>query len=193
MGVTGSGKTTLSNLLLRLYDPHEGTIRLDEVDIREYRLKDLRNQFAVVFQESLLFSASIRENIAYGCPNATQAEIEIAAKAANVHDFIQNLPNGYETRVGERGMAVSGGERQRIALARAFLKDAPILVLDEPTSSVDNATETAIMEAMERLMKGRTTFIIAHRLNTIEHCDVVLKIDEGRLIGTAAPQLLSTY
>ncbi len=193
VGVTGSGKTTLSNLLLRLYDPHEGTIRLDEVDIREYRLKDLRNQFAVVFQESLLFSASIRENIAYGCPNATQAEIEIAAKAANVHDFIQNLPNGYETRVGERGMAVSGGERQRIALARAFLKDAPILVLDEPTSSVDNATETAIMEAMERLMKGRTTFIIAHRLNTIEHCDVVLKIDEGRLIGTAAPQLLSTY
>ena len=180
MGVTGSGKTTLSNLLLRLYDPHEGTIRLDEVDIREYRLKDLRNQFAVVFQESLLFSASIRENIAYGCPNATQAEIEIAAKAANVHDFIQNLPNGYETRVGERGMAVSGGERQRIALARAFLKDAPILVLDEPTSSVDNATETAIMEAMERLMKGRTTFIIAHRLNTIEHCDVVLKIEIGR-------------
>ncbi len=193
VGVTGSGKTTMSNLLLRLYDPHEGAILLDGVDIREYRLKDLRNQFAVVFQESLLFSANIRDNIAYGCPDASQEEIEAAAKMANIHDFIQRLPSGYETRVGERGMAVSGGERQRIALARAFLKDAPILVLDEPTSSVDGATEAAIIETMERLMQGRTTFIIAHRLNTIEHCDVILKMDEGRLLNTASSQILPTH
>lgn len=193
VGVTGSGKTTLSNLLLRLYDPHEGAILLDGTDIREYRLKDLRDQFAVVFQESLLFSSSIRDNIAYGCPHATLEEIERAAQMANIHEFIQRLPDGYDTRVGERGMAVSGGERQRIALARAFLKDAPILVLDEPTSSVDGETEAAIMEAMERLMQGRTTFIIAHRLKTIENCDVILKIEEGSLVSATAPQMLSTY
>lgn len=193
VGVTGSGKTTVTNLLLRLYDPHVGSIHLDETDIREFRVKDLRNQFAVVFQESLLFSASIGENIAYGRPGATQEEIEVAAHAANVHNFVMSLPNQYETRVGERGMAVSGGERQRIALARAFLKDAPILVLDEPTSSVDGNTEAIIMEAMERLMQGRTTFIIAHRLNTLERCDTILNIEQGRLVSVSRPQALSTY
>lgn len=193
VGVTGSGKTTLTNLLLRLYDPHSGTLTLDNVDLREYRVQDVRNQFAVVFQESLLFSASIGENIAYSNPKATQEEIEAAARAANVHSFIMSLPNGYETRVGERGMAVSGGERQRIALARAFLKDAPILVLDEPTSSVDNNTEAVIMEAMERLMQGRTTFIIAHRLNTLERCDTILEMEQGRLVAVSRPHALSTY
>jgi ATP-binding cassette subfamily B protein len=180
--VTGAGKTTLMNLLLRLYDPSQGQVRLDGVDIREYRIHDLRDQFAVVLQEAVLFSGTIAENIAYGCPHATQEEIEAAAKAANVHHFIEGLPKGYLTRVGERGMAVSGGERQRIALARAFLKNAPVLLLDEPTSSVDGHTESVIIEAMERLMEGRTTFIIAHRLNTIEHCDVLIRMDHGRLV-----------
>jgi ATP-binding cassette subfamily B protein len=189
VGTTGAGKTTLVSLLTRFYDPTAGQILLDGVDLRAYRLADLRNQFAIVLQEPVLFSTSIAENIAYGRPAASLDEIVAAARAANAHDFIVKLPQGYETQVGERGMRLSGGERQRISLARAFLKDAPVLILDEPTSSVDVKTEAAIMEAMERLMQGRTAFMIAHRLSTLAHCDAQLEIERGRLVMTtqAAP------
>ena len=153
-GRTGSGKTTMVNLLTRFYDPTSGRILLDGVDLPDYRLLDLRNQFAIVLQESVLFSSTIAENISYARPDADDKAIIAAARAANAHDFIVGLPEGYDTLVGERGMRLSGGERQRISLARAFLKDAPILILDEPPSSVDMHTEAGIMEAMERLMKG---------------------------------------
>lgn len=185
-GATGAGKTTLVSLLTRFYDPTSGAIFLDGEDLRSYRLSDLRAQFAIVLQEPVLFSTSIAENIAYAKLDATPEEIEAAAQAANAHDFIARLPDGYDTLVGERGMRLSGGERQRISLARAFLKDAPILILDEPTSSVDVQTEAAIMESMERLMAGRTTIMIAHRLSTLEHCDDVIRIEHGRLVGRPA-------
>jgi ATP-binding cassette subfamily B protein len=181
-GMTGAGKTTLVNLLTRFYDPTEGHILLDGVDLRDYRLADLRGQFAIVLQEPVLFSTSIAENIAYARPGASEEEIIEAARAANAHAFITGLPEGYRTQVGERGMRLSGGERQRLAVARAFLKDAPLLILDEPTSSVDVRTEAVIVEAMERLMHGRTTFLIAHRLSTLEHCDLLLWIEHGRLV-----------
>jgi ATP-binding cassette, subfamily B, bacterial len=180
-GRTGAGKSTLINLLLRFYDPSEGRILLDGVDIREYRLSDLRNQFAVVQQEPVLFSSSVAENIAYARQGANEMEVIAAAEAANADDFIKQLPQGYATQVGERGVQLSGGERQRISLARAFLKDAPILVFDEPTSSVDLATEAAILEAMKRLMRGRTTFMIAHRLETLKTCDVSLVLQRGEV------------
>jgi ATP-binding cassette subfamily B protein len=181
-GRTGAGKTTLVSLLTRFYDPTAGQILLDGVDLREYKLADLRNQFAIVLQEPVLFSTSIAENIGYARPGAGREEIARAARAANAHDFIVALPDGYETNVGERGMRLSGGERQRIALARAFLKDAPMLIMDEPTSSVDMKTESGIMEAMERLMRDRTTFMIAHRLTTLENCDILMVIEDGQLI-----------
>lgn len=180
-GSTGAGKTTLVSLLIRFYDPTSGQILLDDVDLRDYKLADLRNQFAIVLQEPVLFSTSIAENIAYARPEAGEEEILEAAKLANAHDFISRLPEGYQTQVGERGMTLSGGERQRVSLARAFLKDAPILILDEPTSSVDMRTETAIMEAMERLMQGRTVFIIAHRPTMLGTCDAILIVENGQL------------
>jgi ATP-binding cassette subfamily B protein len=180
VGPTGAGKTTLVSLMLRFYDPMAGRLLLDGVDMRDYRLRDLRNQFALVAQEPLLFSSTVAENIAYARAEANLTEIEAAAKAANAHEFISRLPEGYETLVGERGMCLSGGERQRISLARAFLKDAPILILDEPTSSIDVRTEDAILEALGRLIRGRTTFIITHRPSALKHCDVVLRIEKGR-------------
>jgi ATP-binding cassette subfamily B protein len=180
-GATGAGKSTLVTLLTRFYDPTVGRITLDDVDLRDYKIVDLRNQFAIVLQEPVLFSTSIGENIAYAKSDASEQEIIEAAMAANAHDFITDLPEGYDTLVGERGMRLSGGERQRIALARAFLKNAPILILDEPTSSVDMKTEAGIVEAMERLMRDRTTFMIAHRLNTLKGCDQLLVIDKGQL------------
>ena len=180
-GATGAGKTTLVNLLTRFYDPTAGRIMLDGVDLRDYRVADLRNQFAIVLQEPVLFSTSIAENIAYARPDAGLKDVQAAAVAANAHEFILRLPDGYDTPVGERGMRLSGGERQRISLARAFLKDAPMLILDEPTSSVDVRTEATIMDAMERLMAGRTTVMIAHRLGTLKACDVRLEIENGRL------------
>jgi ATP-binding cassette subfamily B protein len=181
VGETGAGKTTLLNLLMRFYDVSSGTVLLDGVDVRDFRIADLRRQFAVVLQEPVLFAASIAENIAYGKPDASDNEIAAAARAAASHAFIMNLPEGYETQVGERGSRISGGERQRISLARAFLRNSPILILDEPTSSVDLRTEAAIMEATENLMAGRTTFMIAHRLSTLKSCDLVLRLSEGRL------------
>ena len=181
VGKTGAGKTTLISLLMRLYDPTEGEIRLDGVDLRDYRLTDLRNQFAIVLQEPVLFSTRIAENISYARPDADREEIIAAAKAAHAHDFITRLPDGYDTLVGERGMRLSGGERQRISLARAFLKNAPLLILDEPTSSVDTATEAEIMEAMGRLMQGRTSFLISHRPSTLQYCDLLLVIEDGRV------------
>ncbi|HET8827655.1 MAG TPA: ABC transporter ATP-binding protein [Terriglobales bacterium] len=182
VGATGAGKTTLLNLMMRFYDPSSGEVLLDGQDIREYRIPDLRRQYAVVLQEPVLFASSIAENIAYGKPEASDEEIIAAATAAASHDFILNLPEGYETQVGERGSRLSGGERQRISLARAFLRNSPILILDEPTSSVDVHTEAAIMEATERLISGRTTFMIAHRLSTLKTCDLILVLDEGRMV-----------
>ncbi len=178
-GATGAGKTTLMGLLMRFYDPTDGMILLDDIDLREYHLVDLRRQFAIVLQEPVLFSTSIGENIAYGREGATRQEIVEAARLANAYDFIMALPDGFDTPVGERGMRLSGGERQRVSLARAFLKDAPVLILDEPTSSVDVKTEAVIIEAMQRLMQGRTTFMIAHRLDTLATCDMQIELEKG--------------
>jgi ATP-binding cassette, subfamily B, bacterial len=180
-GATGAGKTTLVNLLARFYDPTSGEILLDGLDLREYRLADLRNQYAIVPQDPVLFSTTIAENIAYARPDAGKQDIIAAADAANAHDFVRRLPHAYDTLVGERGMRLSGGERQRIALARAFLKDAPLLVFDEPTSAIDVRTEATIVDAMERLIRGRTAFLIAHRASTLARCDRVLTIEGGRL------------
>src|SRR5262249_44178630 len=151
-------------------------------DVRQYTLASLRQQVALVLQESLLFHGTLRENIAYGQPNASQAAIEAAARAANAHAFIQELPDGYDAIVGERGATLSGGQRQRIAIARAMLRDAPILILDEPTSGLDTEVETLVMEALQRLMAGRTTFIIAHRLSTIRRADRILVLEQGRIV-----------
>ena len=183
-GATGAGKTTLISLLTRFYDPTEGQILLDGADLREYKLEDLRRQFAVVLQEPVLFSVSIAENIAYAAPGASRERIVAAAQAANAHNFIGRLPQGYDTHVGERGLQLSGGERQRVALARAFLKDAPLLILDEPTSSVDVKTEAAILEAMDRLMQGRTAFLITHRASALATCDAWLRLEYGHLVET---------
>ncbi len=185
-GKTGSGKSTLLSLLPRFYDPQAGTVHLDGDELRDLRIKDLRRQFGIVLQEAVLFSTSIRENIAYGRPDATIEEIENAARDAAAHDFISKLPDGYDTVVGERGTGLSGGERQRVSLARAFLQDAPVLILDEPTSALDTGTETQVMDAIERLMTGRTTFIIAHRLSTLEGCDIRLEIKDGAVIARGA-------
>lgn len=184
VGPTGSGKTTLANLLVRFFDPTEGAITLDGTDLRDYKVADLRNQFAVVLQDTLLFSTTIAENIRFARPNATDRSIEAAARLADAHDFILSLPDGYDTQVGERGMKLSGGERQRISLARAFLKNAPILILDEPTSSLDLRTEGTVVGAIHRLMKDRTTLMIAHRPSTLRACDAILILEpdgQGRL------------
>jgi ATP-binding cassette subfamily B protein len=184
-GATGAGKTTLMSLLTRFYDPTTGQILFDGIDLRDFKLTDLRNQFAIVLQEPVLFSVSIAENIAYARPGASLREIRTAAAAANADEFIRHLPEGYDTQVGERGMRLSGGERQRISLARAFLKNAPVLILDEPTSSVDVHTEALILDAMRRLMNGRTAFMIAHRLSTLDVCDERIELADGQIIRTA--------
>jgi ATP-binding cassette subfamily B protein len=182
VGATGAGKSTLASLMPRLYDPDEGRVLVDGHDVRALTLACTRRQYSVVLQDPLLFSGSIRDNIAYGRPDATDAEIEQAARDANAHDFIQRLPQRYDTRLGERGTKISGGERQRISVARAFLRDAPILILDEPTSSIDSRTESVILDALERLMDGRTTILIAHRLSTIRSADRILVLQQGTLV-----------
>jgi len=182
VGPTGAGKTTLMSLIPRFYDPVAGRILLDGRDTRQITLKSLRNQVSIVLQEPLLFSGSIAENIRYGRLEATEKEVIEAAENANAHDFIMRLPEKYDTQIGERGAQLSGGERQRISVARAFLKDAPILILDEPTSSIDSRTEAVILDALDRLMMGRTTFIVAHRLSTIRNAEKILVLQQGELI-----------
>jgi len=182
VGHTGAGKSTLMSLLIRFYDPHSGRIEMDGVDLRDLTLKSLRDQISVVLQEPLLFSGTIEDNIRYGKLEATKEEVVEAARAANADDFISGLPSGYGTPIGERGAQLSGGERQRICVARAFLKDAPILILDEPTSSIDSKTERVILDALDDLMEGRTSFMIAHRLSTVRHVDQILVMSEGRIV-----------
>jgi ATP-binding cassette subfamily B protein/subfamily B ATP-binding cassette protein MsbA len=181
-GPSGVGKSTLANLVPRFFDPDEGNVYIDGYDIRDVQLKSLRDQIAIVLQEPFLFPVSVAENIAYGQPGATRQQIERAARAANAHDFIMQLPRGYDTVLGEHGATLSGGEQQRIAIARALLKNAPILILDEPTSALDAETEQLIMDALQRLMQGRTTFIIAHRLSTIRSADKIALLRDGRLV-----------
>ena len=190
VGPTGAGKSTLVSLLPRFYDAKKGRILVDGTDARELTLRSLRAQISIVLQEPLLFSGTIAENIRYGRLEASRGEIIEAAKAANAHDFIMRLPQRYETMLGERGAQISGGERQRISVARAFLKNAPILILDEPTSSVDSKTEAVILEALNRLMVGRTTFMIAHRLSTLHHADMILVINDGKLVEKGTQEQL---
>jgi ATP-binding cassette subfamily B protein/subfamily B ATP-binding cassette protein MsbA len=190
VGTTGAGKTTLVNLLPRFFDPWEGRVLIDHQDVRDVQLKSLRDQIALVLQEPFLFPLSIAENIAYGRPAASRAEIESAARAAHVHEFIARLPQGYDTVIGERGATLSGGERQRIAIARALLKDAPILILDEPASALDAETERLIFQALESLMKGRTTFLIAHRLSTVRQADRIAVLKDGRVAESGTHEQL---
>lgn len=190
VGPTGAGKSTLVSLLPRFYDPRHGRILIDGKDIRSVTLQSLRLQISIVLQEPLLFSGTIAENIRYGRLEATEEEIIQAAKAANAHDFIMRLPQQYHTMLGERGAAISGGERQRISVARAFLKNAPILILDEPTSSVDSKTEAVILDALDRLMAGRTTLMIAHRLSTLHNANQILVLNQGQLVERGTPEEL---
>ncbi|MCS6802529.1 MAG: thiol reductant ABC exporter subunit CydC [Chloroflexota bacterium] len=184
VGPSGAGKSTCASLLLRFWDPQSGVIRIGGVDIRQLPLDDLRKRIAIVQQENYLFNTTIRENIKLGRPDATEAEMEQAARDANIHDFILSLPQGYDTVVGERGAKLSGGQRQRIAIARALLKNAPILILDEATSNLDTENERLIREAIARLMAGRTTLVIAHRLSTIQAADRVVMLDRGRVVAS---------
>jgi subfamily B ATP-binding cassette protein MsbA len=181
VGPSGAGKTTLVSLIPRFYDVTAGSITVDGTDIRQFNLEGLRQQIGIVPQETLLFSGSIAENIGYGRPGASQAEIEQAAQAANAHDFICSFPQGYQTVVGERGIKLSGGQRQRVAIARALLKNPRILILDEATSSLDSESEALVQEALERLMQGRTTFVIAHRLSTVRNADQIVVLEAGRV------------
>jgi len=181
VGQTGSGKSTLMKLLLRFYAPTDGSVKLDGVDLAELQLPDLRAAFGLVSQDVFLFHGSVAENIAYGRGNADMAEIEAAARAAEAHDFIQQLPQGYDTIVGERGQKLSGGQRQRVSIARAVLKDPPVLILDEATSAVDNETEAAIQRSMQVITRGRTTLVVAHRLSTIVNADRIYVLDQGRI------------
>jgi len=188
VGMSGGGKSTLVSLLPRFYDVTEGQILLDNRDIRDYEAQSLREQIGMVLQDTFLFSNTVRENILIGKPDATEEEVVQAAKAANAHEFILKLPNGYETRVGERGVKLSGGQKQRVSIARVFLKNPPILILDEATSALDLESEHLIQEALEKLAKERTTFIVAHRLSTITHADKIVLIEDGRIVEQGTHQ-----
>ncbi len=190
VGSTGAGKSTLVSLIPRFFDPWQGRVTLDGEDLRDIRLSSLRAQVSLVLQEPFLLPLTVLENIAYGRPGASREEIVSSAVAANADEFIRRLPSGYDTVIGERGVTLSGGEKQRLAIARALLKDAPILILDEPTSALDAQTESLLLEALERLMKGRTTFIIAHRLSTVRRVDRIFVIDGGRIVETGTQREL---
>jgi subfamily B ATP-binding cassette protein MsbA len=182
VGPSGAGKTSIANLICRFYDPVQGKITLDGHDLRRIRLSSLRQQVAVVLQDSFLFNNTVLENLLYGKPNAAKEEIIQAAVAANAHDFIMRLPEDYETQIGERGVKLSGGQKQRLALARAILADPSVLILDEATSSVDAEAEFLIQQALERVLKGRTSLVIAHRLSTVRNADNIIVLDQGRIV-----------
>ncbi len=190
VGPTGAGKSTIINLLARFYEPTAGAIRLDGVDAASFRLRSLRKQLAFVLQETILFRAPISQNIAYGRPSASQDEIIEAAKAANAHEFIRAMPEGYDTLVGERGVTLSGGQRQRIGIARAIIRNAPILILDEPTAGLDVESEAMVLDALGRLMRGRTCIVITHRLTTIRDADVIFVLKEGRIVERGGHETL---
>jgi ATP-binding cassette, subfamily B, bacterial len=190
VGPTGAGKTTLVSLVARFFDPWEGRLLVDGHDLRDVQLKSLRQHIAIVLQEPFLFPMTVAENIAYGRPDATTADIEEAACAANAHEFIERLPQGYQTVIGERGATLSGGQRQRLSIARALLKNSPILILDEPTSALDVETEQGLLEALERLTRGRATFIIAHRLSTIRRANRIVVLKEGQIVESGTHQQL---
>jgi ATP-binding cassette subfamily B protein/subfamily B ATP-binding cassette protein MsbA len=190
VGPTGAGKSTLVNLIPRFFDPTDGRVLLDGRDLRDLPLRHVRAHVALVMQEPFLFPFTVAENIAFGRPDAPREEIEAAARAANAHAFIEKLPKGYDTPLGQRGATLSGGERQRLSIARALLKNAPILILDEPTSALDAETEQSVMQAVERLMHGRTTFIIAHRLSTVRRADVILVLQEGQVVESGTHDAL---
>ena len=184
VGLSGAGKTTLVNLVPRFYDVTAGAILVDGVDIRDVTLRSLRAQIGIVTQETVLFDDTIWNNIAYGAPHATAAEVEAAARAAHAHEFVAALADGYQTRIAERGQRLSGGQRQRLAIARALLKNAPILILDEATSSLDSESELLVQDALARLMMNRTSFVIAHRLSTVRRADTIIALEHGRVAET---------
>jgi ABC-type multidrug transport system fused ATPase/permease subunit len=192
VGLTGAGKTTLASLLPRFFEPTAGRITIDGVDARDYDLRSLRERIALVPQEPVLFAASIADNIRYGRLDASQADVEAAARAAHVHDFVERLPHGYDSLVAEAGATLSGGERQRLGIARALLKDAPILILDEPTSSLDAISEEIVFDALRRLRAGRTTLVIAHRLSTIRDAARILVLHDGRVAAQGTHDELMT-
>jgi ATP-binding cassette subfamily B protein len=183
MGQTGSGKSTIINLIPRFYDATDGRVTVDGQDVRDITIESLRAQIGIVLQDTTLFSGTIRENIAYGRPDADDADIEAAARAAQAHEFIISFPDGYATIVGERGIGLSGGQRQRIAIARALLRDPRILILDDSTSAVDAETEYQLQQALAHLMEGRTSFVIAQRISTVRGADLILLLDKGRIVA----------
>jgi subfamily B ATP-binding cassette protein MsbA len=193
VGPSGSGKSTLVDLLPRFYDVTGGTIRIDGVDLRDIEIESLRSLIGVVTQETILFNDTVRNNIAYGRPGVLDESLIAAAKAANAHDFIMRLPDKYDSRIGDRGVKLSGGERQRLSLARAILKNPPILILDEATSALDTESELLVQEAIEHLMEGRTSIVIAHRLSTVQHADEIIVIEEGRVREKGQHQELLRY
>jgi len=190
VGPTGVGKSTLVSLIPRFYDPVAGTVRLDGIDTRHLELESLRQQISIVLQDVFLFHGTVRENILFGNPGACETDMMRAARVANAHQFIRDLSNGYDTLIGERGVKLSGGQKQRLSIARAVLKDAPVLILDEATSSVDTETELLIQEALERLMEGKTTIIIAHRLSTVRNADKIIVLENTHIVETGTHQEL---
>ena len=183
VGHSGSGKTTLMTLLNRLVDPDKGRILIDGVDIRRFDLEEVKRHVGTVLQENAMYNETVAENIAYGNPDAAKGEIVRAAKQVHAHEFIEKLPKGYDTTIGEKGIRLSGGEKQRIAIARAVLKNPAIVILDEPTSALDSITESKVQKGLDELMKGRTTIVIAHRLSTVYHADIILVLEKGKIIG----------
>ena len=186
VGNSGGGKSTIVSLIPRFYDVKSGSIKIDGIDIRDYTLKSLRQNIAVVFQDNFLFSGTIRENIMLGNENATEEQLWNAVKMAYLEDFISELKDGIDTQIGERGILISGGQKQRVAIARAFLKDAPVIILDEATSALDNKSEAIVQKAIENLMKDKTVFVIAHRLSTIQNVDKIVVINQGEIVETGS-------